>query len=114
MAATAANAMQNGVADRVQARAGSLPELLQEVDRRGLPFRILTANLVAATLESMLSSGLPSAVGSTGVLVLSGILQGQLDALLNLADTAGLRPVDVMVEGDWRTPILKRIPPPPA
>ncbi|MGA9532082.1 MAG: 50S ribosomal protein L11 methyltransferase, partial [Anaerolineales bacterium] len=82
--ATRANAQVNGVSERLVAEKGSLDELLAAMER-GLKPDLIVANILAPILEEMLSSGLASALRSGSMLVLSGILEEQLEGLRRAA-----------------------------
>jgi ribosomal protein L11 methyltransferase len=88
----AENARLNGVADKIGFRVGSIDE------------RTASADLVCANLTAdVISSILPQLIGATcGRLVLSGILEVQLEAVRERLREGGvLKPLEVMSDGEW-------------
>ncbi len=94
------NAQRNGVAGQLEASVGSLPELKAELRGKALP-RLLVANIFLSVLMGMLGDGLDQVLAQDGRLILSGILQPQMDELLEQAAHFGLRTVDVRTREDW-------------
>jgi ribosomal protein L11 methyltransferase len=86
------NARLNGVADRIDFRVGSLMELGPSAD-------FVCANLTADVISAML----PNLLGATcGRLVLSGILDSQLDAIVEqLQDLGSSGNLVMMQDGEW-------------
>jgi ribosomal protein L11 methyltransferase len=108
---TRRNAEQNGVADKIIARQGSLenlPGLLDEFDANRP--ELLVANILAHVLGTMLGSGLGDCIAPDGALILSGVLEEQLPDLLAQARKQGLSPRQVRGDGDWRAVELARTP----
>jgi ribosomal protein L11 methyltransferase len=92
-----ANARLNGVAERIDFRLGSLDESGHEPATASADF--VCANLTADAISTLL----PALVGaSCGRLVLSGILDSQLDAIVDqlheLGDSGNLV---MMQDGEW-------------
>ncbi len=94
--ATRANAVANGLDDRVVARAGTLPHDVAEL---GL-FPLLTANLVAALLVE-LAPRLAAHLSADGVLLASGIIAPRADEVLAAFAAVGLAAVRRRVDGEW-------------
>ena len=106
VANTHVNAAANGVTDRLEVGLGSVAEI------RSGAFSIqkaplVLANILAPVLVRLLEVGLANLLTLGGVLVLSGILEGQWDetkapSLLQEALRAqGLRVIREMKSGDW-------------
>lgn len=92
VAAATENARRNGVADRVEIRAGSLPI--------GAPAPLVAANLVAA-LQIELAPLLVGAMSPGGRLLASGIFVSRADEAIAALESAGARLVDRWDEGEW-------------
>ncbi|MDQ2921977.1 MAG: 50S ribosomal protein L11 methyltransferase, partial [Acidobacteriota bacterium] len=91
------NARLNGVDEQIEFRVGSLDESCRETATASADF--VCANLTAAAISTML----PALVGaSCGRLVLSGILDSQVDAIIDqlhgLGDPGNLV---MMQDGEW-------------
>jgi ribosomal protein L11 methylase PrmA len=56
----------------------------------------------------LIQSGLATYVKPKGRIILSGILTEQVEPLVNLAEDAGLKLIDVRSEKDWRGLTFKR------
>ena len=106
VANTQANATANGVTDRLEVRLGSVAEI------RSGAFSIqkaplVLANILAPVLVRLLEAGLANLLTPEGVLVLSGILEGQWDEtkapspLQEALRVQGLRVIREMKSGDW-------------
>jgi ribosomal protein L11 methyltransferase len=96
--ATAANAAANGVGDRV--RAGSSP-----VTELGEPYDLVVANIGGRTLFD-LAGDLVRLTRPGGRLVLSGILEDRIDALV--AACVGCAEVRRTAEAGWGCVLLRR------
>jgi ribosomal protein L11 methyltransferase len=88
----AENARLNGVADNIEFQAGSVDETTASAD-------LVCANLTADVIGSIL----PQLVGaSCGRLVLSGILDVQLETVRTRLHECGLSdPIEIMSDGEW-------------
>jgi len=106
VANTHVNATANGVTDRLEVGLGSVAEI------RSGAFSIqkaplVLANILAPVLVRLLEAGLANLVTPEGVLVLSGILEGQWDEtkasspLQEALRAQGLRVIREMKSGDW-------------
>lgn len=91
--ATAKTAERNGVAHILQIGEGSL-------DAATGCFDFIAANIVANILIQ-LAPGLPEALAPEGTLVVSGIIEDRYEEVALALAAAGLRPVDLLREGDW-------------
>jgi ribosomal protein L11 methyltransferase len=91
--ATVANAARNGLADRISARAGSLPS--------GEPgFDLVLANLIASLLIA-LAGGLRDELRPGGTLLASGIFVDREGDVRSAFDAARLVVTGRRDEGDW-------------
>lgn len=99
------NVEANGVADRVEIRAGWVgPEELAALRPRDG----VVANLHPAVLERLLP-GFRSAVRSGGWLIVSGILDTEWDGLARAVTEAGFRREALDADGEWRTATFRRV-----
>lgn len=103
-----ANLRRNQVENRARVAVGSLADLLED----GRPADLVLANILAPVLQTMLDQGLAGTVRVGGLLVLSGVLDHQAEALASGAAGHGLDLVELRALADWRALVLKRRPPP--
>jgi ribosomal protein L11 methyltransferase len=101
--ATLANAERNGLAERVTATVGSLPE---EASSR---YPLILANLVAAVLVD-LAPRLAAHLAEDGTLLASGIIAPKAAAVEAAMRRAGLRVDERLDDGEWATLRLARRP----
>jgi ribosomal protein L11 methyltransferase len=101
--ATLANAERNGLAERVTATVGSLPE---EASSR---YPLILANLVAAVLVD-LAPRLAAHLAEDGTLLASGIIAPKAAAVEAAMRRAGLRVDEQLDDGEWVTLRLARRP----
>jgi len=100
------NAEQNGVGREIVAAVGSLHELKAEVLHSSPP-RLVVANIFLSVLMAMLEDGLAEVLAQDGRLILSGVLQQQIDDLLGQANSVGLKTLDVRTREDWAAVLLE-------
>jgi ribosomal protein L11 methyltransferase len=93
--ATLANAAANGLAGRVTATQGSLPEA-----PAGEPYPLVLANLVAAVLVE-LAPRLAAHIAPGGTLLASGIIEGRVDEVMVAFAAAGLAVEERLDDGEW-------------
>lgn len=98
------NVARNGVAGRVGVVEGWVES--GSLARSG-PFDGVLANLESSVITGLLR-GLHASVRGGGWLVLSGILEGELDALLAHAARWELTPDAEDHDGEWRSVLLRR------
>lgn len=85
------NAVANGVADRINFRTGSIDESTSSAD-------FICANLTADVISSLL----PTLVALTcGRLVLSGILETQIQPIIDSLATLAITDVEITQDGEW-------------
>jgi ribosomal protein L11 methyltransferase len=101
------NVHLNGLEDIIAVQEGSLSRLLSSQSPADTPYDMLLANILAPTLETLISEGLSQTVRPGGMLILSGILDKQLGTILERCSIAGLEHFETRMERDWRALILK-------
>lgn len=85
------NAVANGVADRINFHAGSIDEQTSSAD-------FICANLTADVIAKLL----PTLVAlSCGRLVLSGILESQIEDIIERLGQLAVTDVEIMRDGEW-------------
>lgn len=94
------NLAQNGVADRVDVRLGS-------VDAAQGAFDVVAANIISSILVPMLPH-LVARMADAGQMVLGGILTRERDAFLSALSDAGLDVRDDLAEGEWLCVVAAR------
>ena len=98
------NAVRNGVADKVRVFEGSISEL--DSTTVGQSFGLILANIRASILEDFIRAGIDRQLKVGGRIVMSGILEDQLDPLLELAKDTNLQTERIVSTDDWRTVIF--------
>lgn len=101
VAASAENAERNRLADRFEARAGTLGPPPAE------PYPLVLANLVAAVLVD-LAPALSAHLAPGGILIASGIIEPRADEVIGALGAAGLRQTGRRDDGDWVSLRLER------
>jgi ribosomal protein L11 methyltransferase len=99
---TLANAAANGLAGRVTAAQGTLPEL-----PAGEPYPLVLANLVASVLVE-LAQPLAAHLAPGGTLIASGIIEGRADEVAGALRSAGVGVEERLHEGEWVSLRLRR------
>jgi ribosomal protein L11 methyltransferase len=92
--ATLANARANGLAERVTARQGTLP------DASATTYPLILANLVAAVLVD-LAPRLAAHLEPEGTLIASGIIAERAGEVLAAFDDSGLAVAERLDDGEW-------------
>jgi ribosomal protein L11 methyltransferase len=92
--ATSANAERNGLADRIEVRAGTVPTTVEE------RYPLVLANLVAAVLVD-LAPRLAAHLAPGGVLIASGIIEPRADEVTRAMAGVGLDPLRRVDDDDW-------------
>jgi ribosomal protein L11 methyltransferase len=109
---TLENLEANDLAAKARVVLGSLPELQQAVRQARRGFDVILANILLDILIELLAGGIAGCLSSSGVLILSGILDTQEEDLLEACQAAGMVVIERRAEADWRALIVKRNPPP--
>lgn len=95
LASAKENARLNGVAHQIRFRVGSIDDTAPSAD-------FVCANLTADVIVNLI----PELLGATcGRLLLSGILDSQLDHLIECFSQHAATPIDVLEDGEWRAVI---------
>jgi ribosomal protein L11 methyltransferase len=94
------NIRLNGLRGRIRARNAAISQI-------GEQFDVVVANIDANTIEEM-KHHLAGRVAPDGVLILSGLLGGEVELLRRLFLRLYFAPVEVSVEEDWGCVVLKR------
>jgi len=100
------NVQRNGVADQVRVTNGSISELERAGAARG--FELILANIRASVLEDLIQAGVSRQLTSDGRIVMSGILDDQIQSLVDLGNSGGLLLERTMESGDWRSVVFAR------
>ncbi|HET8586372.1 MAG TPA: 50S ribosomal protein L11 methyltransferase [Candidatus Limnocylindria bacterium] len=101
--ATQRNAAENGLADRVEVRRGSLFG-----DRTDTPFPLVLANLVAAVLVG-LAGPLAAHTAPGGTLLAGGIIQSRAAEVTDALAAAGFAARSRLDDGEWVSLRLERL-----
>jgi ribosomal protein L11 methyltransferase len=98
--ASQANALSNGVSERLDVGVGSVAEVvsglfgLRQAD-------LVFANILAPIILRLFKDGLARLVKPAGVLILSGILAEQAQEVATAAEQQGMQVVERRQVGDW-------------
>ncbi len=95
--ATAANARENGVGDKVIAAQGSLANVLGSARR----FDLAVVNILARVILQLAEQRLGEIVRPGGIVLCSGIIDTQLDEVEAALRSSGLQPYARRQQGDW-------------
>ena len=101
------NLLLNQVEDKIELCVGSLADLLPPTRPEPFAASVVVANILAKVLIALLGNGLARVVEPGGTLILSGILEDQLEALMTARRGTGLDEVETLAEGEWRALVLK-------
>ena len=106
---TKANAERNGVAEKLRVQKGSVQDL-STAERNGSTPDLIFANILAPVLEDMLDEGLADMMGNETHLILSGVIDEQVEGLVEHAEGRGLHLLEDRSENDWHALTLRRNP----
>jgi ribosomal protein L11 methyltransferase len=102
------NANKNGIGDEFIIGQGSVVEVLEgKFPIKRAP--LVVANILAPIIIRIFDDGLAELVESGGMVILSGILQGQAEAVLEAAQSRGLELSEQSQMGDWVAFLMKRL-----
>ncbi len=94
------NAKKNNLKKTITFHTGSVQEILSEIF--SLPrATLVVANIIAPILEELFEEGLGDIVSTDGHLVLSGILENQLPAILNRLEQSDFKVRNTLRQGEW-------------
>lgn len=96
------NVERNNFSDRIQLAVGSIEQAM------GGPYPLITANIIAHVLGILLKEGLADLVEPQGILITSGILGGEMDELVEFAESEGLHKISADSEGEWTSIVFQR------
>ncbi len=96
------NLAANGLAERVPLRVGSVDDY--PADGFDIVFANLTADVIIPLTHELLRVTRPG-----GHLILSGILDMQIDSVTAGMAIAGAEVVDVRADGEWRGALIRRV-----
>jgi ribosomal protein L11 methyltransferase len=107
MPAAQKNAANNGVADQLEIALGSVDEIKAGFfEIRQAP--LVLANILAHILMGLLDAGIGDLVAPEGVLILSGILEEQIEEMLSKIDEHGLQVIEERQIDDWVAFVVSR------
>ena len=101
------NAATNGVAENLEIALGSVDEIkagVFEIQRAPL----VLANILAPILKRLLDGGMGDLIALDGVLVLSGILEEQVDEMVANINEHGLHVIEQRQIDDWVAVVVKK------
>lgn len=96
------NVSRNPTASSVEVVQGSLSAVPE-----GCVFDLIVVNIRASVIEGMLGEGLVGHAAPGGALVLSGMLEPQVERVAEAASSAGAQVVETLSSDDWRTLVLR-------
>ena len=101
------NAAANGVSENLSLGLGSVAEVL--AGRFGVrQASLVLANILAPVIIRLFEAGLDELVAPDGALILSGILQEQVESVVSAARSRGMKLVEKRQTGDWVAVTFKR------
>ena len=113
VASTRENCELNQVASQVEIEQGSLHTIL--AGRFGSPQApLVVANILSSVILGLFESGLADAVEPGGILLLSGILEDQVEEILQTGGENGLAHLETRRIEDWAAIALEKPPAKPA
>ena len=95
------NILANELKDRIELQHGSLSDV------RGA-FDLVVANILAPVIITMAESGLAQRVNRGGVLVVSGILEEQIEDVVEALQKNGLHVTERRLQEEWAALVAKR------
>lgn len=103
--ATLENAQANGVADKIESRLGSLSNLHSfdfAQDKSSMSdFQLTVVNIIAPVIIRLLGEGLAKTLAPGGTLIISGILEEQIETVAAALSESGLSILEQRRSGDW-------------
>jgi ribosomal protein L11 methyltransferase len=101
------NARLNGVEKNIEVGLGSLEEVKSGVFKNKVG-RLVIANILAPVLIELLDQGLPDILEQDGMLILSGIINEQLEEIEKAATRNGMMIHTKKQSGDWMAVCLRK------
>ncbi len=102
--AARSNIAANGLADAIDLALGSLSDVNSGSD-------LVVANILAPVIIAMAGSGLAQRVNRGGTLVVSGILEEQIDAVVEALQHGGLYVTERRIQEEWAALVARRTTP---
>lgn len=102
------NVDKNSVGHALAIRQGSLESLLKDLGSQTSSTDLLVVNILAKVIIDLIHHGLDQAIKPGGLVVLSGILDHQVEEVLQVAQGHNLDLYETYGIQDWRALVLKR------
>ena len=103
--ATLENAQANGVADKIESHLGSLSSLqsfdFAQDESPVSVFQLTVANIIAPIIIRLLGEGLAKTLAPGGTLIISGILEEQIESMTTALSESGWSILEQRQSGDW-------------
>ena len=96
------NVLRNEVEGRVRVVHGSMDELKGASSKQ-----LIVANIQASVLEDFIQTGISHLLTSGGRVVMSGMLEDQLDSLVEKGNMDDLKVERIMETGEWRSVVFE-------
>lgn len=103
IAAAQENILRNEVDSQIETRLGSLESCPAEIN-----FDLIVANILTKILLELLEDGLAERVHPGSKLILSGILDHQVDSVISAYQSHGLELIQELAQDDWRALVFTR------
>jgi len=103
------NIERNGIIEQIRVEEGSLQYLLDDA-RHPDQTDMLLANIYATILDELIDSGLFQAVRPGGIVILSGIMKNQADAIQAKCESLDAKILENRQQGDWVALVLQTHP----
>jgi ribosomal protein L11 methyltransferase len=101
------NAEINGVADNLTIALGSVDDIKAgtfEIQQA----QLVLANILASILKRLLDAGMGDLIAPGGVLILSGILEEQIDEMIEKINEHGLHVIEQRMINDWVALVVQK------
>jgi len=103
------NIERNGMIENIRVEEGSLQYLVDD-ERHPDQTDLLLANIYATILTELIDFGLIQAVRPGGIVILSGIMENQADAIQAKCESLGAKILENRQQGDWVALVIKTHP----
>ena len=101
------NAATNGVADKLEIAQGSVDEIKRGVfEIQQAP--LVLANIIVPVLKRLLDAGMGDLIAPGGILILSGILEEQIEDMVAKIDQHNLHIIEQRQIDDWVAMVVKK------
>lgn len=107
VAAASHNVQENRVGSVVQVHHGSLDLLLELMQADAEAADITVTNILSRVIIEMLEGGLTNTLQGDGLLLLSGVLDQQVDSVMAACERQGLIELKRYSQADWRALLLR-------